>query len=725
MVSKIIKISIGVLFLFLAILPQFALSQDEMEEETSSRKKKKTKVDDTEKDFRRLVRTGDKKYYNREMVRAAQIYREAFNVNPEDFDLSYRLGRCMWYMEEFDSCKAYFDNALRIDPEKNDTLHLDLADVLKKVGQYDEARSSYSEFIRRLEAKGQTDDAYYDRAKREIEACEIAAKLMENEPKFSVLNISYNSFLPEEEKEILNTINLKDNDFNPVFWETQTDSFLIFTTHRPKNRGNKTYSFNGQKYSDLYIARMTSDSTFGDPESMGRKVNTKANDGAACMDPSGTMMYYAICGGGKFKKFYNCSIYTSEYNPDSKKWSKYRKVDGINGKTTAVVNSRGKTKKVPCYDTQPFLSSDGNIMYFVSDREGGEGGRDIWYSQRSGSSWTEPKNCGPSVNTEFTELFPTLSKDDRTLYFTSNGHKSSYGGFDIYKSEGQLDTWTEPENLGHPLNTSYDEYSVTWFEPDSIGLFASNRKLERGYTGNINSMGHDDIWRVRKLPDCQDVKLTAHGRIRDRDSKQIIPFANVTLYKILGDNKIEPIDTFKTSQNAYYEFTLSPNTDYKIVGNAPEYLANEVLLSTKDLPKCKDTELEADVDIFLEGIEIDKPIVLQNIYYDFDKADLRPESVDELEKLIKLLNDNPSIVIQIGSHTDTNGTERYNIKLSDRRAKSVVDYLKEKGIAKSRLSAFGFGESDPMIYPELSDSDEQANRRTEFRIKSMDFQASN
>jgi outer membrane protein OmpA-like peptidoglycan-associated protein len=155
------------------------------------------------------------------------------------------------------------------------------------------------------------------------------------------------------------------------------------------------------------------------------------------------------------------------------------------------------------------------------------------------------------------------------------------------------------------------------------------------------------------------------------------------------------------------------------MGNAKEYLANEVAFNTYNINR--DTDLEYDIDVLLERIELDKPIVLQNIYYDFDKADLRPESVAELDRLVKIMRDNPQITIEIGSHTDSNGTEPYNIELSQRRAKSVVDYLLAKTVAKDRLSYFGFGESRLLIYPEMSDMDEQINRRTEFRIKSFDY----
>lgn len=676
------------------------------------------KVD--EKKVKKILKQADKKFFYRDMVKASEYYAHALQVDDQNFYAAFRLGRCLWYMGYPDSARRFYDDAVRMNPNGNDTVYFLLANALKEIGSYDEAKTTYHEFMRRSETKGEKGE-FYEQAQRSIQGCDDAIELMKKEPEYMIDNISYNSFIPTEEKEILNKINIQHDDLSPWFWTTKTDSFLIFTSYRQGNKGNKKYMYDGQKFSDLWIVKMESDSTYGEPENLGSRLNTKANDGQAVVDPSGAIMYYTICGGGKIKKFHGCSIYMSEYNEEAKKWSKFRKVEGVNGTRLEVVKDNGKTKKVPTYDAQPFLTEDGNTMYFISDREGGLGATDIWYSQKSGTSWGPPVNAGPVINTPFNETFPRMGKDGKTLYFASDGHKG-LGGYDIFKTEGQLNTWAQPNHLNYPVNTSFDDYNVMWFFQDSIGLISSNRKMEMGSKGKIDSRGRDDIWRIKKLPACKEIKLTVHGRVRDKDEKQVIPFATVTLFKML-DQKMIPIDTFKTAQNAYYELPLERNTEYKIVANAPEYLANEVFVSTKDLPKCKDTELEADVDIFLQDIEIDKPIVLQNIYYDFDKWDLRPESKSELEKLVKLMTENPTIVIQIGSHTDTNGTEPYNIKLSDRRAKSVVDYLRDKGIPRARLSAFGFGESTPMVYPELSDSDEQSNRRTEFRIKSMDYQS--
>jgi len=263
--------------------------------------------------------------------------------------------------------------------------------------------------------------------------------------------------------------------------------------------------------------------------------------------------------------------------------------------------------------------------------------------------------------------------------------------------------------MGTPINSSSDDVGLIWTIEEFAGYFCSNRG---------GGVGQYDIYDFNLIPE-PIYKVTVHGQIRDKATKVAIPFATAILFEDDGKGNITPMDTFRTDQNGVYNFTLAVGKSYIVMGNAKEYLANEVAFNTYSINR--DTDLEYDIDVLLERIELDKPIVLQNIYYDFDKADLRDESVKELDRLVKIMRDNPQITIEIGSHTDTNGTEQYNIELSQRRAKSVVDYLLAKAVAKDRLTFFGFGESRPLIYPEMSDMDEQINRRTEFRIKSFDY----
>ena len=643
-----------------------------------------------EKQFRKLVKEADYHFMLREAVTAEELYKQALEIKPDNFYVMYKIARANWYQNELDEAIEWYKSALEINPNATDTIYYDYAVALKKAGRCDEAVPYFQEFLK----KHKENDYFKKHAELEIRGCDFWQKISKKDPDYELKLVSFNS---------------PSSDFDPNLYTIKSDSFIIFTSHRAGSRGKRKYLEYGEAaFSDLWVVKMENDSTFGQPENLGKKVNTKANDGGATIAPDGKTMYYTICGAGKFKKFYGCSIYMSQFNQEAKKWGKFRKVPGINGEREVTVNSRGKVKVVPTYDAQPELTPDGNTMYFISDRDGGYGETDIWFSQRKGEEWTTPINCGKMINTEFNEIYPFVGEDGVTLYFASDGHVG-VGGYDVYKAEGQFTNWSEPENLGRDVNTTYDDFSIMWIKQDTLGMVASDRP---------GGTGRDDIYVVYKII-RPPVEITVHGTVRDKQTKQAVPFAIVTLFRTEEDGTITPVDTFQTDQTGRYQFPLEKGYDYKLVGNAPEYLANEVFVSTKNIEES--TQLEADIDIFLERIEIDKPIVLQNIYFDFDKADLRPESIAELNKIVKLMKDNPTIIIEIGAHTDTNGSEEYNIKLSQRRAESVVNYLIEHGISKDRIIAFGYGESQPLVYPELTDADEQMNRRVEFRIRRIDF----
>jgi len=620
---------------------------------------------------------------------AEESYREVLKKDPNNYKAMFRIAWCNSAIDNIDESIRWYENAYALNPKGNDTLLFFLGGAYKKIQKYTVAKETFLKF--RREWPNKTDD-YFKAAKTQIESCDWASRQLQQEPEFTVEPVDFNSVA---------------GDYYPAFYVMRGDTFVVFTSHRTASLGNQPYNGTDEPArSDLWMVKKNLDGTFGAPVNMGMNVNTKANDGAAVFSPNRMTMYYSICEGGNFREI-NCSIYQSKYNPETKQWGRFEPLETINGTREVVINSRGKTKKVNTYDTHPALSSDGKIMFFVSDREGGKGQLDIWYSRKTGDMWSTPVNAGEKINTPFNEVKPSLTEDG-TLYFSSTGN-TGFGGYDIFRSRGEIGNWNEPENMGSPINSSYDDMGIIWALPDTVGFFNSNRK---------GGQGRQDIYTVTRIPK-DPFKVTVHGLIRDKKTKQAIPFATAILFENEGDGIITPLDTFRTDQSGGYYFGLKPNKDYRVMGNAREYLANEVEFTTRNITK--DTELEYDIDIYLERIEIDAPIVLQNIYYDFDKYDLRPESVVELDRLTKIMNDNPHITIELGSHTDTNGSEEYNIQLSRNRAKSVVEYLLKNKISPDRLTFRGYGESQPMVYPEMNDADEQANRRTEFRIKSMDY----
>ncbi|MDX2062532.1 MAG: OmpA family protein [Bacteroidia bacterium] len=640
-------------------------------------------------DLPALIAEADQLFAQRAFTKAETVYREALRASPKNYYLLVQLAHCNYYLNRPDQAVKWYDLALNLEPTRRDTTWFEYGLEQKKIGDYEGSTQSFTRFLE----LHKRNDYLLRQAKVELEGIEFAIKELRNPARYALDPIGVVG---------------KGGDSDPAIFNTSSGRFLIFSSNRAGNLGPEDGSAEtGEKsLSDLWAAVMENDSTFGKPEHLGKLINTENEDGSACISPDNTTLYFSIIGGGRIAKELGASIYQSAWDAEKRAWGPYEKVEGVNGSRTREVPERGKTRTEATFDIQPFITPDGNTMYFASDRDGGQGGLDLWYATRAGNVWSTPVNCGPEVNTEFNEIQPYISATGE-LIFASNGH-TGMGGFDLYRSRGALNTWSTPENLGSPLNSSFDETTLLWLQTDSTALITSNRP---------GGAGSDDIYYVRKLPPVV-LQITIQGTVRDRTTRQIIPFATVTLYQATSGRETA-IDTYRTDQNGRYQFTLQPEADYKLIATAPEYLQNEATASTRGITQSK--RLERDIDIFLERIELSRPVVLQNIYFDFDKSDLRPESTVELDRLAELMLTNPGITVQIDGHTDTNGSEQYNRGLSDRRAKVAVDYLIERGVSARRIRSFGFGESQPLVYPELSDDDEQLNRRTEFRILTLDF----
>lgn len=636
----------------------------------------------------KILQLANDLYRAQRFAKAKEAYVEVLKKDPSNYLATVRVAKCSYFIQEYDDAARYFESAIEIDKNANDTVLFELGITLRVLDRHNDALAAFKEFQKRWKEN----DDYLKRVKLEIEGCKYVEEQRKLDPRWRTVCLDFNSAMGD--------------NFPSIMERGEDEKYMVITTSDTKEKGQEIFESYNEGYSDLYIAKIEDDTTFGQLETMGKRINKKYNDGNATFSPDGMTMYYSICNQGKLG--YGCSIYESKYDSRTSKWGKPTLVDGLRGQKEVIINSRGKVKKVATYDVHPQLSSDGNTMYFVSDRDGGKGRLDIWYSTFQGDSWSEPQNLGDRINTPFDDISPDVSNDGNTLYFATNG-RVGFGGFDLYKSTGGMGSWGEPENMGMPINSTYDDLAGVWSKDDSSAYFTSNRP---GCTGR------DDIYYARQIgmPPCE---FAVHGTILDKRTKQPVPFAIVILYEFDPAGDLIPIDTFKADQSAAYNFELECNKKYKVVANAREYLMNEETFTTdtKD-PK---NDIEINVVVELERILLEDPITLQNIYYDFDKYDLRDASMQELNKLVTLLNNNPHIAIQLGSHTDSNGSEQYNKELSENRAKAAVTYLMQQGIIGDRLKWYGYGESQLLYFPEKSDEEEQLNRRTEFRIQSMDF----
>ncbi|GGI28629.1 OmpA family protein [Pedobacter mendelii] len=350
------------------------------------------------------------------------------------------------------------------------------------------------------------------------------------------------------------------------------------------------------------------------------------------------------------------------------------------------------------------LSTDEQTLYFVSDRPGGQGGTDIWYSElNQEGKWGIPQNAGATINSVGDEMFPTIALDG-TLYFSSNG-LPGMGSLDIFSSKGSKSQWAKPLNLRYPINAAGDDFlfNPTELTDDAVsGYFSSNRK---------GGKGGDDIYSFNSIK--PKIILALSGIVINKKTLENIPEANVTLYK--GDKLV--VAKQSTTDKGTFFFELDKETDYQVVGQKEKFFSDSAFVSTKGIKK-SDT---LKVILRLEPLfEVGKIIVLENIHYDFDKDNIRPDAAKILDGLVQIMRDNPTLEIELGSHTDSRGVDAYNLDLSQRRAKSAVNYLVSRGILRSRMTYRGYGETKLLNRCsngiKCTEEQHQANRRTEFMI---------
>jgi peptidoglycan-associated lipoprotein len=528
------------------------------------------------------------------------------------------------------------------------------------------------------------------KADQEIRACELAIEWQEN---------------PEAYKtDEIKDLNSRESDFSPSFGRNDF-GVVYFTSSREDATGNKTHGATGQGYTDIFESRLDKKSKWSTPVPVDL-INSEFEDGTPCFTGDYKELYFTRCEAGKREKK-GCIIMYSKRSGDS--WSKPENQKILPDSMVAA---------------HPAVSADGLTMYFVSDMSGGFGGKDIWVTTRSGagSDWSTPINPGPDINTGGNELFPFL-RNDGTLYFSSDG-LIGMGGLDIFKAVPQPDGSWIVENMKSPVNSSADDFGIAFENENERGIFSSTRK----------GRGNDDLYAFEFPP----LTFSITGLVKDEKTGSAIEGSTILLIASDASN----LQT-ETGSGGEFNFSLKPNVDYIFLAKKKGYLNGKEKETTKGQEKSR----EFMVTILLTAI--DKPIELPNIFYDFNKYDLRPESMVSLDKLVETLNDNPTVTIELMSHTDSRDTEEYNYELSQRRAQSVVKYLIEKGIEPDRLSAKGYGESSPKVIDasvvthasflktgitlteeyinslpteEQKEIAHQINRRTEFRVLRTDYE---
>lgn len=495
--------------------------------------------------------------------------------------------------------------------------------------------------------------------------------------------------------------NSRRADFSPMFLDKNYD-VLYFTSTTEKATGTNKSEITGMKKGDIFYSKKNERGEWQRPEPAGGELNSDMDEGVVSFSPDGMTMYLTMARRSPVANT-TVEIYTSKRTEQS--WSKPVKYE-ITPDTLSAVG-------------HPAVSPDGNWLYFTSDMPGGYGGRDIWKINLT-SARGSLENLGPQINTPGDEMFPYM-RTDSLLYFASDGHPG-FGGLDIFRArlDASGQRWSV-ENMGMPINGPGDDFGIT-FGPGESGFFSSNRGDARGY---------DHIYSF-ELP---ELKITISGYVVDKDDE---PVPNAVI-RIVGDDGSNQKEVAR--DDGSFRFNLQRGVKYVMMAGAQGYL------NVKQEFESDSAEEDADYVIDFVLASINKPNVVENIFYDFDKATLRPESATALDELAQMLRDNPNITLEMSSHTDRWGTDAYNEGLSNRRAKSVVDYLVAAGIPQARLSWIGYGKSRPKTvtkrinsqYPQfpegtvldatfietLGEEDQSAadqiNRRTEFQVTATDY----
>lgn len=645
----------------------------------------------------RRAQAADEDFESMRYASAIPKYRKAYARSKrnrvERNRISFQLAECYRLTNQPRRAEAYYRRLVRTNYDRIEPLVLlRLADMQRANGKYQDAIEHYELYLERVPGD--------PLAEVGLKSCKLALEWEENPANFEI--------------EKLRRLNSREDDFSPSYSDP-TGNVIIFTSSRDGVVGKKTDEWTGLNFTDLFTARVDRKGNWSQPVPIDETeaLNTEANEGQASFNANFSHMYFTRCG--KDNVIINgCQIYMARRQ--GRGWSEPERID-LGGDSTSVFG-------------HPAISPDEKMLIFSSPKNGGVGGKDLWIVTRQSErdQFSAPRNMGDLINSPGDEVFPYL-RGDSVLYFASDGHPGM-GGLDIFKSRRQEDgSWGEPINLKPPINTHYDDFGICW-HPDGLneGFFSSNRRGGRG---------GDDIYYFISPPIIYNVR----GRIFDNNTLQ--PLEGVEISLVSSDGTTV---SMLTNDVGYYEFVndqVRPNVTFEVIAEKADYFSDKAMETTLGVEASKDFEINFNLD----PIPAD-PILLPEILYDLARWDLKPQFQDSLQGLIRTLDANETLVVELAAHTDNRGTLESNDILSQRRAESVVNYLIQRGIDPDRLIARGYGERVPrrlqtdiardgftfeagtVLTPSFIDSlptnemrevAHQLNRRTEFSIISTDF----
>ncbi len=635
-----------------------------------------------------------RKQYTEAADRYKKAYRKVRRNKDERNRISFQMGECYRLIGLTKRAEPYYKRLLKTEyPNTHPELYLYMAETYKMNEKYKDAIEMYEAYSQRVPGD--------PRGPLGVETTQQIQEWMENPSKYQLT--------------MLKKVNSsKDSDFGAC-WINNNYNEIIFTSTRDAATGKEKDGITGQEFADFFTSKQDRKGDWSTPvlADEAENINTQASEGTPFMNAKYTKLYFTRCQNGAHRKN-GCQIMVAGKSGGA--FSEARPVEIAGVDTLDIVG-------------HPTLSSDELIMYFAAERKGGFGGNDIWVAMRDNTTepFKHPFNLGERINTPGNEVFPFL-RYDTTLYFASDGH-GGMGGLDIFVSS--MDTsgqWGEPRNLKYPINSIGDDFAIVFHPTDERGFISSNRG---------NSRGLDNIYYFEEPP----ILFTFSGTVKDAKTKQYASNAAVRLIGSDGSNIMT-----RTNEKGYFNFSdsqINKNTTYDITIDKDNYFTLTAQQTTIGLEFSKDIVQDFDIEPIPQ-----EPIMLPDILYDLGKWDLKPQFEDSLQGLIETLQVNPTITIELASHTDARDTDERNDILSQKRAQSVVDYLIIRGIDPLRLTAKGYGERVPRTIQkdmtvrgytfkagtrltedfinklpnnDVREAAHQMNRRTEFRILSKDY----
>lgn len=616
------------------------------------------------------LKKAEKKYDKGEYKYAVDLYKEALEKRPDNAYINFKIAESLRQSNKISDALNYYKKAIDQGIDDEDA-ELHYAFALKAHGKYQEAANQLTKLLQKARKRDNI-----KLAKEEVENLKIIKEVVQKKSKYEIKPSDY--------------LNTNAGEYSPAVRENK----IIFTSSRGDG---KIYAGTGTRFSDLFIydfENTTPDSGFVKPFRDGINLDG-FHEASATFSKDGKTMVFARSNSGKKKDTKDVDLYLSRFRDG--KWSEPAPL---------------RINDPLAWDSSPAFSKDGRTLYFASNRKGGYGGIDLYKATMDANgNLGRVTNMGAQINTPGDEMFPYASEDGK-LYFSSTGHPG-LGRLDLFVAT-KAGKEIKVENLGVPMNSTADDFGIT-FKSAKTGYFSSDRE---------GGKGDDDIYEfIDTTPDDKIVNYFVVGITYPRDSPDVV-LENVKVKVLDSDGTV--INNYVTGTDGRFKFPITLGENYTILAEKNEYLTKREIFSAEGIGIPNEmltkpvTDTTFEMRVPMEKIVIDRAIVLENIYYDLDKFNIREDAAAELDKLVDILQDNPGIKIELSSHTDSRNTNAYNETLSQRRAESAVEYIISRGIEPTRLVAKGYGEN--MLVNKCKDGvqcteeEHQANRRTEFKV---------